>query len=81
MKIEEANKGTRVQYIPGNVNGGCIHGDCEKGVVSSARNNLAFVKYDTDSMRMATGDESVTAQATYLVDLKLFPDWYEQLWP
>jgi len=68
----EFKKGMRVRYIPLHTGGDITHSDCENGVVSSVITDTVFVKYDTFFMKMVTGDEPFTAQATsrtYLICL------------
>lgn len=62
MKTSNFKKGDLVTYIP-------THGDCENGVVSSTNALFVFVKYDNACMKMHTGDEPYTAQATRIEDL------------
>jgi hypothetical protein len=62
-------KGTRVVYIPSHAHEDFFHSDCERGVVSSVRDSIVFVKYDNLSMKMVTGDEPYTSKATNIEDL------------
>lgn len=64
-------KGDRVIYIPAYACRDPYHPDCERGVVSSLRDGIVFVKYDNAVMKMITGEEPYTAQATRFEDLIL----------
>lgn len=78
MKLEQFKKGYRVKYIPNHAEGDENHSDCKEGVVSSVNDSWVFVKYDNLEMRMQTGDEPYTAQATDPEDLILGSDSWRQ---
>ena len=69
MKTDDFRKGERVRFIPYHARGEKLHSDCKNGVVTSVNDNYVFVKYDTIIMKMVTGDEPYTAQATNPEDL------------
>jgi hypothetical protein len=73
IRPEQAFKGTRVIYIPAHARGDRAHPDCQAGVVKELTpdRKSAWVIYDNRIMRMRTGDEAYTAQATCLADLEL----------
>jgi len=64
MRLDDFEKGMRVIYVPNHADGDANHKDCQKGVVSSKNDAWVFVKYDNLDMKMITGDEPYTANAT-----------------
>ena len=69
MELFDFIKGDLVTYIPTHADGNKDHPDCENGVVSSVGNIFVFVKFDNAFMKMVTGNEPYTAQATRPEDL------------
>ena len=64
MTTKDFKKGDHVLYLPLRAKGNPDHRDCESGVVSFTNESFVFVKYDNAVMKMKTGDEPYTAQAT-----------------
>lgn len=50
MKIEEAEAGMSVIYIPGHAHGDRGHKDCEPGIVSSKNDTNVFVKFHLNAV-------------------------------
>ena len=78
MKTSDFKKGMRVRYVPSHILsnmaealllGEKVPDGCEDGIVSSTNELCVFVKYDNKVMRMTTGDEPYTSQATEPGDL------------
>ena len=69
MKTSDFKKGDHVTYIPNHAFRNMNHKDCQDGVVSSTNELFVFVKYDNACMKMITGDEPYTAQATKVENL------------
>ena len=45
MKLEHAEVGMHVVYVPNHANGDQQHPDCEHGVVTSKNDTFVFVKF------------------------------------
>ena len=72
MLTSAFEKGMRVRFIPNHVEWGDVgHKDVQHGCVSSVNDTYVFVKLDLADVKMITGDEPYTAQASFPINLDL----------